>query len=468
MESIAGAPASADHRTVNQTHRHGKETVVSRMLIRERWLLLCAAVGGFVAIQLGLQVDLVLFALTLGGIALLHRHALPVSLTGLAAITLHKLAFGSFSGELGLGGLVAHVSHEWVTLANLLGLLLGFALLAKHFEDTNVPSALPRLLPDDWKGGFLLLVMVFALSSFLDNIAAALIGGTMARVVFRNRVHIGYLAAIVAASNAGGAGSVVGDTTTTMMWLHGVSPLSVVDAYIAAAAALLISGFIAARQQHAHSPISRDAVAAPPVDWTRLGVVVFILLATVLANVVANLRFPALLDRFPVVGAAVWLAILVGATVRRPSWGLLPAALKGATFLLALVLCASLMPLGQLPAASEYSTLGLGFVSSVFDNIPLTALAIGQGGYDWGVLAFAVGYGGSLIWFGSSAGVALSGSYPEARSVQLWLSRGWHVTLAYVIGYVALLAVLGWEPGATHDVPQADSPRLIATDISPR
>jgi Na+/H+ antiporter NhaD/arsenite permease-like protein len=67
-------------------------------------------------------------------------------------------------------------------------------------------------------------VIVCVLSSFLDNIAAALIGGVMAREVFRKKVHIGYLAAIVAASNAGGAGSVVGDTTTTMMWIAGVSP----------------------------------------------------------------------------------------------------------------------------------------------------------------------------------------------------------------------------------------------------
>ena len=73
------------------------------------------------------------------------------------------------------------MAHEWVILANLLGLLLGFALLSKHFEDSNVPDVLPRFLPDDWKGGFVLLVIVFVLSSFLDNIAAALIGGTMAR-----------------------------------------------------------------------------------------------------------------------------------------------------------------------------------------------------------------------------------------------------------------------------------------------
>ena len=84
--------------------------------------------------------------------------------------------------------------------------------------------------------------MIFVLSSFLDNIAAALIGGTIAGAVFRRKLHIGYLAAIVAASNAGGSGSVVGDTTTTMMWIDGVHPLQVIEAYVAAGTAMLIFG----------------------------------------------------------------------------------------------------------------------------------------------------------------------------------------------------------------------------------
>ena len=100
--------------------------------------------------------------------------------------------------------------------------------------------------------------MVFVLSAFLDNIAAALIGGAMAHTVFRGKVHIGYLAAIVAASNAGGSGSVVGDTTTTMMWLDGVSPLAVLHAYVAAVVALVVCGIPAALQQHRHSPIMKD------------------------------------------------------------------------------------------------------------------------------------------------------------------------------------------------------------------
>jgi hypothetical protein len=47
----------------------------------------------------------------------------------------------------------------------------------------------------------------------------------------------------------------------------------------------------------------------------------------------------------------------------------------------------------------------------VFDNIPLTALALKQGGHDWGYLAYAV---------------------------------------AYVVGFFVMLAVLCWHPDNPH------------------
>jgi len=422
------------------------QSVLVQLLARERGLFAGALILAVVAIFLGVPVDFVLFALTLAGVALFHHHTLYVALTGLAVIALYKLGFTGFKTGPGLGGLARHMAHEWVILANLLGLLLGFALLSRHFEDSNIPAVLPKFLPDDWKGGFLLLVMVFVLSSFLDNIAAALIGGTMAAVVFQRKVHIGFLAAIVAASNAGGSGSVVGDTTTTMMWIDGVSPLAVLDAYVAASVALVVCGIPAAMQQHRYSPIAKDAPPGIAVDWTRVGIVAFILVAAIVANVVCNVFYPALLDQFPVIGAAVWVAIFAAVPLRKPEWSLLPETFKGSIFLLSLVTIASMMPVEKLPPPSWPSALGLGFVSAVFDNIPLTALALKQGGYDWGMLAYAVGFGGSMIWFGSSAGVALANMYPEAKSVGRWLTQGWHVTVAYVIGFFVLLAVLGWHP----------------------
>ena len=191
-----------------------------------------------------------------------------------------------------------------------------------------------------------------------------------------------------------------------------------------------------------------------------------ILVAAVAANVWFNLNSPATLDKLPVIGMAVLAAVLVTSLWRKPTWSLLPDAFKGSVFLLSLVMCASMMPVEKLPTASWMSALGLGFVSAVFDNIPLTALALRQGGFDWGVLAYAVGFGGSMIWFGSSAGVALSNMYPEAKSVGAWLKGGWHVAVGYVLGFAVLMAVHGWHPqpmrGKAAFPPAATAPAVPA------
>jgi Na+/H+ antiporter NhaD/arsenite permease-like protein len=374
-----------------------------------------------------------LFAMVLVAVALFHHHTLAVALTGVVVVTAYTAVFAPPAG-----GLWHHFVHEGEhTLLNLGGLLVGFALLAKTFEESGAPEALPRFLPKaPFASAFALLALVFLLSSFLDNIAAAMIGGVIARTVFGGRVTVTYLAAIVAASNAGGAPSVVGDTTTTMMWIAKVPALEVAHAAIAAVVALLVVGTFGALGQNRVQPMMvTRGVARHPVDGVRLGIVALILVGAISTNI--------FLDK-PFLG--VWAAILLGALVRKPAWGEVPGAAKGALFLLSLVWCASLMPVKALPPASWSTTFGLGFVSAVFDNIPLTKLALDQNGYDWGMLAYAVGFGGSMIWFGSSAGVAISKDYPEARSVARWVKEGWFVPVAYVLGFFALYGVLGWQP----------------------
>lgn len=381
-----------------------------------------------------------LFAATLLGIAKFHKHALRIALGGLAGVLLVKLTMvDGFS-------LGAHLHHEAMTIVNLGGLLLGFSLLANYFERSHLPDKLTDVLPAGKLGAFVLLVLVAIMSSVLDNIAAALIGGSAAMTLFQRKVHVGYLAAIVAASNAGGAGSVVGDTTTTMIWLAKVSPLEVAEAAIGAVVALAFFGFFAAGQQNALQPLVRGTGEKKHVDMANLGIVLLILVGAIVTNLWIGL--PA---------AGVWGAILLGTIVRRPDWKVLPPAAVGACFLLSLVLSASMMPVESLPAASPWSALGLGVVSAFFDNIPLTALAIKQGGYDWGFLAFCVGYGGSMLWFGSSAGVAISGLFPEAKSAKNWLVNGWHVAVGYFLGFFAMLGIIGWHghapnaPGAGND-----------------
>lgn len=401
---------------------------------------------GEAAVNPGVPLEFVLFGLTLVGVAIFHHHTLRVSLIGLGAIVLYKLLFARFEFGRGVTGLFASFGHEWVVLTNLLALLTGFALLADLFESSHLPRVLPKFLPHNWKGGFALLALIWVLSSFLDNIAGALIGGAIAHQVYRAKVHIGFIAAIAAASNAGGSWSVVGDTTTTMIWIAGVPPVHVFHAIIAASVALFIFGIPAAIAQQKYAPLGVRSESLHRVDWLRVGIVLFILLAAIATNLVVHAKFPENVNDFPFIGAAVWIAIALGGFVRSPNWKLLPRAFGGSLFLLALVMAAALMPVKQLPIPSSQTTFGLGLVSAIFDNIPLTALALKQGGYDWGVLAFAVGFGGSMMWFGSSAGVALCNMYPDSRSVTQWLRHGWAIPISYVISFFAMLAVWGWRP----------------------
>lgn len=410
--------------------------------------------GGFVdpnvPTLLGIRVEFILFATVLLGVALFHDKTFYVAVSGLIVITLFKLFFdGGFNLVEHLIGQTPMLEQimdksmrqgEWPIVLNLLGLLLGFGILAKIFEESGIPELLPKYLPTGWMGPAVLLVFVAILSSFLDNIAAALIGGTVALVVFKGRVHIGYIAGIVAASNAGGAGSVVGDTTTTMMWIDGVSPIVVLHAFIASGVAILIIAFFAGHQQYKLQPVVLADTSGVVVDWLKIGIVAMILAGAILTNF--YLDMPAL---------GVWIAILIGAMLRPVPWQEIPASILGTIFLLSLVMCASMMPVETLPDASWMTAFILGFVSAVFDNIPLTKLCLDQGHYDWGMLAYTVGFGGSMIWFGSSAGVAITNKFPEGRNVMLWLRKGWHVAFAYVIGFFALFVLWGWHPADSRE-----------------
>ena len=393
----------------------------------------------------GVPLEFVLFGLTLLGIALFHKRALAISVSGLIVILAYEAVVTAFPTGRGLEALLLHLEHEWVTITNLLLLLVGFELLSNHFEKSNISDHLPNLLPDGWAAGLALLGIVFVLSAFLDNIAAAVLGGVMARHVYQGRVSVGYLAAIVASANAGGAGSVIGDTTTTLMWLDGLSPIAVLPAFVAALASFAVIGPLGALVQHRHQPCLDHDQPGHPLSWRRIWVVAFILVTAVTANVLANMLSKGE-ETAPWLGMALWGALLVTRLLVKPDWSVVRHGAKGAVFLASLVAAASLMPLKGLPPPSWQTAFGLGLLSSIFDNIPLTALALRQGGYDWALLAFAVGFGGSMAWFGSSAGVALTNVYREGRSLKRWLKEGWFVPLAYVIGFFVMLLIFGWNP----------------------
>jgi Na+/H+ antiporter NhaD/arsenite permease-like protein len=446
MKDVPEVRADARDPDVRQFHRSPTVLIYAAAILAAVVLALTGTRTDDGIFVLGrIPFAFVLFVLVLMGVAFFHHYTLYVALAGVVVVTAYTAAFRQSVD------LPHHFTHELeVTLINLGGLLVGFALLAKFFEHSGIPDNLPRLLPKNslWNG-FVLLAIVWFISSFLDNIAAAMIGGVMARAAYKGRVSVGYVAAIVAASNAGGAWSVLGDTTTTMMWLDRVRPLDVAHGIIASVVALLCFGFVASARQNKVQAMELSGFQKVPIDWMQVLIVALILGGAIFANFMFTGPWSGFYAGGPWWG--VWAAILVGSLLRKPAWGEIPGAAKGALFLLSLVWCASLMPVKSLPPSSWQVAFGLGWVSAVFDNIPLTKLALLQGDtpgleYDWGMLAFTVGFGGSMIWFGSSAGVAISKDFPQARSTARYLKEGWPVVVAYVVGFFALLLTYGWHP----------------------
>ena len=89
----------------------------------------------------------------------LHRHTLRVALIGLAVIVAYKLAFSPFHGRAGLAGLGRHLGDEWVVARQPVPPAASASRCCRGISRRAAcRPLLPRFLPDDWKGGLVLLV----------------------------------------------------------------------------------------------------------------------------------------------------------------------------------------------------------------------------------------------------------------------------------------------------------------------
>ena len=381
-----------------------------------------------------IPIEFLILAITLMSVCIFQRYTMRLALFGLISLVVFK----------GWSEVWVVAKLQWVGFVNLFLILTGFPLLTGYFQRSRLSQWASAALPPGRLGGFSLLLIIFVWSSVIDNVAAALIGGTMALVMFNGRVCTGYLVAIVAAANAGGVGSVLGDTTSTMLWLSGVSAWDLMRAYVGAIPALLVISIPMVLRQHRFSPFLKKAAFTEGLDTVYLVLVLGTLTLTVVAGGLSSYFSYAGLADGPWVGGVLWLCLFGAHYIRPADWKPLAQSLKGAIFLLSLVFSSWLMPVSFLPVPSMSSTFFLGLLSSLIDNIPLTALCIKQTGYDWAWLAYAVGFGGSLMWFGSSAGVAIVGMFPHIGSFQRWgRETGW-VLLAYVAGWGGMASLVGW------------------------
>jgi Na+/H+ antiporter NhaD/arsenite permease-like protein len=282
------------------------------------------------------------------------------------------------------------------------------------------------------------------MSAALDNLTTSIIMVALLRKLIGDRKdRLFFAAMVIIAANAGGAWSPIGDVTTIMLWVaNKVTALNIIEMTFFASAASLVVPLIvltfilkgkvgrpqeiAADDQHFRPevslsernlfffagvgallfvPVFKSITHLPPYMGMVGGLAVLWILTEIIhrhkdENTRKHLSIPHILTRIDMPSILFFLGILiaVGALQVCGHLALLSANLENIS----------------LPEPSKYYviTMIIGVLSSIVDNVPLVAGAMGMYSfptdhYFWEFLAYCAGTGGSILIIGSAAGVAV-------------------------------------------------------------
>lgn len=304
---------------------------------------------------------------------------------------------------------------------------------------------------------WMISLVTFFLSSFLDNVTTAIIMTSLVhRLVTDHEDRLIFLSMVIIAANAGGAWSPIGDVTTTMLWIGGqVSPRALMTTlFIPSMVSLLVPLLYFTVQLKGeippvpspedHQPPERGAkrvfilgaggLIFVPILRGLTGLPPFMGMMLILGMVWAftdllhqqrhYLRVPHILTKVDMSSVLFFLGILLTVSALET---------RGILNHIALWMDAHL---GDKDRVITF----MGIASAVIDNVPLTAASIGMypltsypmDARIWPMIAYCVGTGGSILIIGSAAGVVVMGM---ERMNFLWYLR--RVSLPVLIGYLA-------------------------------
>ncbi len=367
--------------------------------------------------------------------------------------------------------------HFWswgtgVTLATLFVMFYIYEFMGHFYAQSNMSLRIGRRARTDDQKAW----TIFVKSTFLDNICAALLGKKLYQGRYGTDLPLSKKVSSICAANGGGAGSPAGDTTTIMIVQQGACEWYVVAwAFLASIPAQFVMNYFTRSKDEGHIQAEEEL---PPIQIRKIYLLPLLAVVGLLSGLICqNLALNGIIDiprhlQSSLIGVGLVLGFGVGMLLAMlcsaAGFGefhvdtkhVLTRTLWNNTwFIIGLVMCADLLPVNDLKLLFDYLHLGpievailLGLLSAVFDNIPLTQLAIRMGGLDYAFLAFTVGYGGNGLWSGSSAGVTVTkpdeGEDEDApnpdREIGRWVGRNgwsWKVLAAYTVGVTSYLVI---------------------------
>ena len=307
-------------------------------------------------------------------------------------------------------------------------------------------------------------LLTFFLSAVLDNLTSTIVMVSLLKKLVRNREdRLRYIGLVVIAANAGGAWTVIGDVTTTMLWIkHKIGPVTVMhELFVGSVICLIVPllgfgwGMSGELEKIPEETLEQENDIRPWHQW------LFLVLG--LSSLLFVPVFKTLTHLPPYMGMMLSLSVLwvtseiVGRSFderTRSQTGVL-SVLKRVDMSSVLFFLGILLAVGALSATGFLRTAAqtldsllpnqdvvaivIGLLSSVVDNVPLVAAGIDM--FDkplndefWMLLAYCAGTGGSCLIIGSAAGVAAMGL---EKIDFLWYAR-----------YIMPWAVLGYLSGA--------------------
>ena len=315
----------------------------------------------------------------------------------------------------------------------------GFKIITDKIKTTNKIKLI-----------WILSILTFFMSALLDNLTTTIVMVALIRKLIDEKQTRWFFASIVViAANAGGAWSPIGDVTTIMLWIGGqVTALRIIEGVILPSLAAIVVPLIIVSFTM-KGDVTRPQVEENKVEYTTAGERLLFLIIGV-GGLLFVPVFKTVTHLPPYMGMLLSLGIIwvVGEIIHKDKPKEIKDKLKVTAvlrkvdvptvlfFLGILTAVAALQSAGHLSIMSKYLDdelgniylidLAIGVLSSIVDNVPLVAGAMGmypvtdlgvtgyashfvQDGTFWEFLAYTAGTGGSILIIGSAAGVAAMG-----------------------------------------------------------
>ncbi|MBH5366949.1 sodium:proton antiporter NhaD [Bradyrhizobium glycinis] len=425
-----------------------------------------------------LSVIAAVFIVAYAAIALEHPLGINKSASALLGA---GLLWTIYALSVGDASLVNHQLDESVaSTAQIVFFLIGAMTIVEVIDAHNGFEVITSVIRTTkqttlmWIIGF----VTFFLSAILDNLTTTIVMISLIQKLIGSKSdRLLFASIIVIAANAGGAWTVIGDVTTTMLWIGGqITPVNIMKSVFLPSLLnllipLLIIGFSLKGKDIVPPP--QGSVQALKVELFERNLMFYLGLGTLVAVPV----FKALTHLAPFMGVLFGLGILwlVGEIVhrhkdedvRRPLTlvhALTRIDMSSIVFFVGILMAVACLEharvlellakwLGATVGRLDIIVILLGLLSAVIDNVPLVAATMGMynlvqyppDSFIWEFIAYCAGTGGSILIIGSAAGVAAMGL---EKIEFFWYAR--RIAGPALVGYLAGAMVYIAQHAALH------------------